>query len=54
MPAQVAGDFRRRLGSWEHFEFPARNGLERIVELGDGESFKLGDTVIPPFLVHED
>lgn len=54
MPAQVSADFRRRLGSWEHFEFLERHGLVRVVELGDGESFSLGDTLISPFRLHED
>lgn len=54
LPARVVTDFRRTLGSWEHFGFLEKNGLIRIVELEDGESFNLGDTTVSPFRLHED
>jgi phosphoribosyl 1,2-cyclic phosphate phosphodiesterase len=41
LPPRVAADFRRFLGSWDHFAYFQQLGLVRIVELAEGESFTL-------------
>lgn len=54
LPQQVGRDFRKTLGTWEHFTVLERQGLVRLVELADGESVVLGDTRIRPFRLAED
>jgi phosphoribosyl 1,2-cyclic phosphate phosphodiesterase len=53
LPQQVALDFRRWLGSWEHLAFQEKQGVVRLVELHDGEPVVLGDTRVEPFRLAE-
>ena len=48
LPEQVGQDFRRRLGSWEHFTFLERLKVVRLVELSDGQVVEIGATRIEP------
>ena len=54
LPEQVALDFRRYLGLWEHFEFMAGRGWIRLFQLADGETVDLGAWTVRPFRVAED
>ena len=55
LPAQVAADFRERLGTWDQLEYmQSALGVVAIHELADGESFRLGETVVTPFRLAED
>jgi len=54
LPAQVAADFRRYLGVWDHFTFFEKQGLVRLVELADGESISLNGYAIEPFRLKQD
>ena len=55
LPAQVAADFRERLGIWEQLEYmQSALGVVAIHELAHGESFRLGETVVTPFRLAED
>jgi phosphoribosyl 1,2-cyclic phosphate phosphodiesterase len=54
LPEQVARDFRRMLGTWEHLAYLQERGLVRLIELSDGESVELGGTRISPLRVAED
>lgn len=54
LPAQVARDFRTRLGSWQHLEFFATKGLIELVELAEGQRVMLGDCVVEPIRLAED
>ena len=54
LPAQVAADFRTRLGGWEHLEFMASRGWIEIVELADGETVELDPWTIRPLRLAED
>jgi phosphoribosyl 1,2-cyclic phosphate phosphodiesterase len=49
LPQQVAADFRTRLGSWEQFKYMESQGIVRLIELNDGETFTLNGTRIRPF-----
>lgn len=53
LPEGVAADFRVRLGLWEHLSYLAERGWIELVELGDGESVRLGRTTIRPFRLAE-
>lgn len=53
LPQQVAIDFRRRLGNWEHFSYMAEQGWIQIIELTDGESVVIDKTHVQPFRVAE-
>ena len=54
LPAQVAADFRERLGGWEHFEFMASRDYVEVIELADGEIVSSGPWTIRPFRLAED
>jgi phosphoribosyl 1,2-cyclic phosphate phosphodiesterase len=53
VPARVAGDMRRTLGSWEHLEFLQDQGLVRLTELSEGEPVEIGGWTIRPFPLAE-
>jgi phosphoribosyl 1,2-cyclic phosphate phosphodiesterase len=53
LPEAVAADFRKHLGSWEHFEFMASIGVVRIVDLQDGEAVELSGVRVTPFRLAE-
>ncbi len=54
LPPQVARDFRRTLGTWEHLRFFEQEGLVRLVELAEGEEVTLGDTRVAPLRLAEE
>jgi phosphoribosyl 1,2-cyclic phosphate phosphodiesterase len=54
LPQQVAVDFRRYLGGWEHLEFMASRGWVRVHELADGRQVELDGVTVRPFRVAED
>lgn len=54
LPQQVALDFRKRLGTWEHLAFFERTKLVRLIELSDGEIVSLGPVKIRPFRLAEE
>jgi phosphoribosyl 1,2-cyclic phosphate phosphodiesterase len=54
LPEQVGKDFRKMLGSWEHFEFLEKLGTARIVEMQDGACAEIQDARITPFRVAHD
>lgn len=54
LPEQVGRDFRRMLGSWDHFAFLEHLKVVRLVELSDGEHVTFGDARIYPFRLAED
>ncbi len=54
LPQQVAADFRHYLGSWDHLTFMQKLGIVRIIELKDGDTVEIGETVIRPFRLAED
>ncbi|MGF1472565.1 MAG: MBL fold metallo-hydrolase [Rubrobacteraceae bacterium] len=54
LPEQVALDFRKMLGSWDHLAFLERHEVVRLIELSDGESIRIGDVSIFPFRLAED
>ena len=54
LPEQVAQDFRRTLGTWEHFKYFEQEGLVRLIELADGDVVRLGDVDIRPFRLAAD
>ena len=54
LPEQVAIDFRRFLGSWDHFAFLQEQGAVRLIELVDGDEVQVDDTHIIPFRLAED
>ena len=54
LPAQVATDFRSRLGSWEHFQFFLQEGLIELHELKDGDTIIVNGTEITPYRLAED
>jgi phosphoribosyl 1,2-cyclic phosphate phosphodiesterase len=53
LPEQVAADFGQWLGLREHFEFMARLGTVRVVEMKDGGSVDISGVRITPFRVAE-
>ncbi len=55
LPAQVAADFRERLGTWDQLEYMQNAlGTVAIHELADGDDFRLGKTLVTPFRLAED
>lgn len=55
LPAQVAVDFRERLGLWDQLEYMQSGlGTVRIHELVAGEDFRLGDAIVHPVRLAED
>jgi phosphoribosyl 1,2-cyclic phosphate phosphodiesterase len=54
LPQQVADDFRRYLGAWDHLEFMAGRGWVRVHELADGDTVDLDGTTVRPFRLAED
>ena len=55
LPQQVATDFRRMLGGWDHLAFMQdRLGAVEVHELDDGEELELDDVRIRPFRLAED
>jgi phosphoribosyl 1,2-cyclic phosphate phosphodiesterase len=54
LPGQVATDFRRFLGVWNHLFFHKNEGLIRLIELADGQSIALNGYVIRPFRLKQD
>jgi phosphoribosyl 1,2-cyclic phosphate phosphodiesterase len=53
LPKQVARDFRKMLGSWDHFKYMEHHRIVELIELADGESFHLNGTNITPFRLNE-
>jgi phosphoribosyl 1,2-cyclic phosphate phosphodiesterase len=53
LPAQVAADMKSTLGTWQHFQFFEAQGLVRVVEVPDDESFELQGHVVRPFRLAE-
>jgi phosphoribosyl 1,2-cyclic phosphate phosphodiesterase len=49
LPQQVAEDFRKRLGSWDHLAFMEREGYVRLIVLRDGDAIELNGWRITPF-----
>lgn len=54
LPAQVAADFRVRLGGWEHLTFMEERGWIDVHELTDGETVLLHGVEVRPFRLAED
>jgi phosphoribosyl 1,2-cyclic phosphate phosphodiesterase len=54
LPQQVATDFRRFLGSWDHLHFMAERGWIELVEVPDGSAITLADMSIRPLRLAED
>ena len=54
MPQQVALDFHRRLGTWEHLVYLEQLGLVRLRQLGDGDVVKLNGYHIRPIRLAEE
>jgi phosphoribosyl 1,2-cyclic phosphate phosphodiesterase len=55
LPEQVAADFRKWMGIWDHLEYMQSGvGTIAIHELSDGQEVRLGTTVIQPFPLAED
>jgi phosphoribosyl 1,2-cyclic phosphate phosphodiesterase len=54
VPQQVAVDFRRWMGIWDHLQY-LQDGVGTIAvhELTDGQEVTLGDTVVKPFRLAE-
>lgn len=53
LPAQVAVDMRRTLGTWEHLSFLEDQGVVQLVELTDGEGVEVSGCTIHPFRLAE-
>jgi phosphoribosyl 1,2-cyclic phosphate phosphodiesterase len=53
LPQQVAHDFRRTLGTWDHLAYFEKLGLIRLIELTDGDTVMVGNTHIRPFRLAE-
>jgi phosphoribosyl 1,2-cyclic phosphate phosphodiesterase len=49
VPAGVARDFRRTLGTWGHLRYLEENGLIRLFELAEGQSITLRGASVRPF-----
>lgn len=54
LPAQVAEDAKRYLGTRDHLAFLERQGLVRVHVVADGDGVTLGDVCIQPFRLSED
>ncbi len=54
VPQQVAADFRRYVGTWDHLSFFQQAGWIRLIELTDGECVTLGASHVRPFRLAED
>lgn len=53
LPQQVALDFRRCLGTWDHLTFLEQTNLVRLIELTDGAVVTINTTQIRPFRLEE-
>lgn len=53
LPRQVASDFRRYIGTWEHLAFFAEKGIVQLIEMTDGEVVTISNTQIHPFRLAE-
>jgi phosphoribosyl 1,2-cyclic phosphate phosphodiesterase len=49
VPAGVARDFRRTLGTWDHLRYLEENGVVRLIELAEGQGITLQGTRVHPF-----
>ncbi len=54
LPQQVAEDFRKSLGLWDHLAFLEELGVVHVIVLKDGDTIQLGETTIRPFRLAED
>lgn len=54
LPQQVAADFRRFLGSWDHLAFMEERGWVELVEVPDGSAVTLGGVSVQPFRLAEE
>lgn len=54
LPQQVAQDFCRQLGTWNHLAYLQKLRLVRLIKLNDGDSITLGGVNIFPFRLAED
>jgi phosphoribosyl 1,2-cyclic phosphate phosphodiesterase len=55
LPEQVATDFRKWMGLWDHLEY-MQKGVHTVAirELTDGQDVNLGETVVRPFPLAEE
>lgn len=53
LPSRVLSDMKQTLGTWEHLQFLETEGLIRVVEVSDGESFELQGYTVRPFALAE-
>lgn len=53
LPAQVAADARKTLGTWDHLKFLEQEGVVRLVELADEQRVDLGGYRVRPFRLAE-
>ena len=53
LPTQVLADMKDTLGTWEHLRFLETQGLIRIQEVPDGESFEQQHHEVRPFRLAE-
>ena len=54
LPQQVALDFQRYLGTWDHLAFLEQVNLVRLIQLKDGDVVTLNNVRIRPFRLAED
>lgn len=54
IPQQVAQDFRKMLGTWDHLLYFQKLCLIRLIELSDGDTVTLNGTTIRPFRLAEE
>jgi phosphoribosyl 1,2-cyclic phosphate phosphodiesterase len=54
LPEQVAEDFKKWLGTWDHFQFMESKGWIKIHKLKDGEVIEKNGYTITPFRLAED
>ncbi len=54
LPQQVAQDFCRQLGTWNHLAYLQKLRLVHLIKLNDGDSITLGGVNIFPFRLAED
>ena len=53
LPQQVAVDFKRHLGSWQHLSSLQSEGMIKLTTISDDESVVRNDTKITPFRLYE-
>ncbi len=53
LPQQVAVDFKRHLGSWQHLANLQSQGMVKLTTIFDDESVVRNNTKITPFRLHE-